>query len=67
MNSTTDRDGCALLEAERELRTLVIVLDVVPLSDVARVRVNSALATIGAALSGRRPEVGLPVRQRAAA
>jgi len=55
----SDTDALAVLAAERELRTVVILLSALPVSDIARERLDDAVEVVRAGLSVQREAVGL--------
>jgi hypothetical protein len=57
-----DADRTVVLRAERELATIEILLAAMPLSELARQRLEGAIGAVSNGLEQRRAEVGLPQR-----
>lgn len=60
-----ERQGMVILEAERELQTVEILLSALPVSELGRERLEYAVETVRAGLAVLRPAVGLPLKAAA--
>ncbi len=61
--SRSDGERVALLRADRELRSLAVIVSHAELSDIALARALRAVQTIASALDAMRPVLGLAPRR----